>query len=210
MTSARQRSDRREQRRNTREEILSAAARFLRERPYRELSVEVVMTQTGLTRTAFYRHFDDVTDLVLRLLSDIAGELYSVGELWIENAPLAFEEAARAGLRGVVDFFQRHGPLLRAIAEAATTDELIEQSYNGFLDRFVDLTTVGFERMIENGVVEFSDPRSVARALNLMNERYLLSQFGREPGADPEVALATLETVWMRTIARTGEPPRAE
>ena len=31
----------------------------------------------------------------------------------------AIARAARAGLRGVVDFFQRHGPLVRAIAEAA-------------------------------------------------------------------------------------------
>jgi TetR/AcrR family transcriptional regulator, ethionamide resistance regulator len=207
MASARQRSERREQRRNTREEILAAAAQFLRERPYRELSVEVVMGQSGLTRTAFYRHFDDVTDLVLRLLAEVANELYAIAERWIETAPTAFDEAAKAGLRGVVEFFQRNGPLLRAISEAAATDELIEQSYNGFLEQFVDLTTAGFERMVENGVIEFADPRSVALALNLMNERYLLTQFGREPGGDPEVALATLETIWMRTIARTGEPP---
>jgi hypothetical protein len=34
--------------------------------------------------------------------------------------------------------------------------------------------------------------------LNLMNQAYLLDAFGREPRVDPEVALATLETIWVR------------
>src|ERR1700736_758627 len=87
MNSSAQRARRREQRDNTRREILVATDRLLRERPYRELSVEVVMAQTGLTRTAFYRHFDDVTELVLRLLEDVGRELYTVGELWLPGGP---------------------------------------------------------------------------------------------------------------------------
>jgi hypothetical protein len=31
-----------------------------------------------------------------------------------------------------------------------------------------------------------------------MNQAYLLDAFGREPRVDPEVALATLETIWVR------------
>jgi hypothetical protein len=42
------------------------------------------------------------------------------------------------------------------------------------------------------------DTRALALALNLMNEAYLLHEFGREPFGDPDVALATLETVWVR------------
>ena len=77
-----QRSRQREQRENTRQAIMEAAATLLRERPYRELSVDLVMGQTGLTRTAFYRHFDDIPSLVLRLLADVGRELYEVGERW--------------------------------------------------------------------------------------------------------------------------------
>jgi hypothetical protein len=60
-----QRTRRREQRENTRREILAAAQAFLRDHPYRELSIDVLMADTGLTRTSFYRHFDDITELVL-------------------------------------------------------------------------------------------------------------------------------------------------
>src|SRR5947209_15887126 len=72
----------REQRERTRREILAAAERFLRESPHRDLSVEGVMAQTGLTRTAFYRHFDDVTDLMLRLMDELRRELLTTAERW--------------------------------------------------------------------------------------------------------------------------------
>ena len=43
------------------------------------------------------------------------------------------------------------------------------------------------------------DTGALARALNLMNEAYLVDEFGPGEG-DPEVALATLRTVWLGAI----------
>src|SRR5437588_8021754 len=126
MSTASVRARRREQRETTRREILTAADRLLRERPYRELSVDRVMAQTGLTRTAFYRHFDDVPDLVLRLLAEVGRELYDVAERWRERALGDFRGAAAEGLAGIVQFMVRHGRLVRAVAEGAANDELIE------------------------------------------------------------------------------------
>lgn len=201
MTSVARRTRHREQRENTRREILSAADGFLRERPYRELSVEIVMAQTGLTRTAFYRHFDDLPDVVLRLLADVGSELFAIAERWIEGSPVDFRVAAGEALRGIVGFFERQGPLVCAIAEAAVTDERIEQGYSGFLETFIEMTARALDDLIALGQIEPLDAMPVARALNLMNERYLLSEFGREPLGDREVAIATLETVWLRTVA---------
>jgi TetR/AcrR family transcriptional regulator, ethionamide resistance regulator len=200
-----QRSRRREQRENTRREILAAADRFLRERPYRELSLDVVMEQTGLTRTAFYRHFDDVTDLVLRLLEDVGRELYAIAERWLEGAADDFPAAAHEGLRGIVGFFERHGPLVQAISEATVTDERIEEVYRGYIEFFIEMTARGLDELAAAGKLEVRDTRQLARALSMMNEHYLLDQFGRVPGGDPDVALATLESVWLRVVA-----PRAD
>src|SRR5205807_4105850 len=109
VSTAAQRTRHREARESTRRQILAAADRFLRQSPYRELTVEVVMTQTGLTRTAFYRHFDDVTDLVLRLFADVSQELYVVGQRWSASAGPGYPSAAHEGLAATVDFFVRHG-----------------------------------------------------------------------------------------------------
>lgn len=207
MSSSGQRTRRREQRENTRREILAAADQFLRERPYRELSLEVVMEQTGLTRTAFYRHFDDVTELVLRLLEDVGAELYAVAERWLQGTADDFRAAAHEGLRGIVGFFARHGPLVRAIAEAGVTDEQIEQVYRGYIEFFVEITARGLDQLAAANKLDVPDTRQLARALSMMNEHYLLDQFGRSPGGDPEVALATLEAVWLRVVSAE-HPPR--
>lgn len=215
MSPAEHRSREHEHRPNTRREILAAADQFLRERPYRELSVEALMTQAGLTREAFYSHFDDVTDLVLSLITDFGGELYGVAERWLLDAQVqqqvgpGMTRAAHTWLRAIVDFFYRNGPLVRAISEAATTDERIERAYNGFLDRFTELTAFGLQYMIKEGRIEPLDPWPVARALNLMNERYLLGEFGHGSEGDPELALTTLETIWMRALAPRVRESRA-
>jgi TetR/AcrR family transcriptional regulator, ethionamide resistance regulator len=194
---AAQRTRRREQRENTRREILAAADRFLRERPYRELSVDVLMASTGLTRTAFYRHFDDLSELVLRLLEDVGSEVYAIAERWREAVADDLAAAANEGLRGIVDFFQRNGPLVRAVSDAAATDEQIERGYRGFFDAFTELIKDGLDEL----ELQVPDTRALARALNLMNEAYLLDEFGREPFGDPAVVRATLEMVWLRVVS---------
>jgi AcrR family transcriptional regulator len=201
---------RREQRENTRREILSAADRLLRERPYRDLSVDLLMAQTDLTRTAFYRHFEDIPGLVLRLLEDVGREVYAVGARWRDGATADFASAAREGLTGIVDFFVRHGRLVRAVADAAATDEQIEQGYRGFLSAFTDMITGGLDDLVERGQLEVPSTRALAQALNLMNEAYLLEEFGREPLGDRDIALATLETVWLRVVGRSDSRRRRQ
>jgi len=198
VSTAAQRARHRDQRESTRREILAAAERFLRERPYRELSVEAVMEGTGLTRTAFYRHFDDTTDLVLRLFIEIGQELYSVAQHWGETAGVGFPAPAQEALARIVDFFVKHGPLVRAIVDAAATDEQIEGAYRASLAQFAEMATRTLDRLVADGRLEIVDTGALARALTLMNAAYLLEEFGREPFGDRDVALATLETIWLR------------
>jgi AcrR family transcriptional regulator len=200
VSSSGQRLRMRERREQTRREILEATERALRERPYRDLSVEVVMAGTGLTRTAFYRHFDDVPDLVLRVLQDVGSELFEIAQRWLKGSTEDFPAAAREGLEGIVDFFSRHGPLVAAVSEAAVTDERIEAGYSTFMNVFFTLTTQGLDAMVQRGQLAPCDTEGMSRALNLMNERYLLDQLGREPRGDPAAVLATLEAIWVRSV----------
>src|SRR5437660_5551275 len=111
MSPQAQRLSRHEQREAVRRQILSATESFLRERPFRELSVDAVMAETGLTRTAFYRHFDDSTDLVLRLYADLNQELLEVAEHWAATAGVGYPTPGREGLTAMIDFYIRQGPL---------------------------------------------------------------------------------------------------
>ena len=39
-----------------------------------------------------------------------------------------------------------------------------------------------------------------ARALSIMNQRYLTAVLGRHPVAEPEVVIDTITTIWVRTL----------
>ena len=54
----------RERRQEVRARIVAAASELVRERSFQELSVADVMALAGFERTIFYRHFDDLADLL--------------------------------------------------------------------------------------------------------------------------------------------------
>lgn len=200
---------------STRREILAGADRFLRLHSYSELTPDVLAAEAGITTDDLHEHFEDVTEVVLSLLTEMGLELYGVAERWLQDAQieqqaeLGFNAAARVWLAAIVDFFHRNGAIVRTLSEASFGDERIARAYNGFLDRFTELTAFGLDRMVTEGRIEPLDPWPVARALNLMNERYLLAEFGQGEQGNPEQALRTLETIWLRAFAPAGVERRA-
>jgi AcrR family transcriptional regulator len=181
--------------------IIKAADSLLRNGPYRDLSVELVMNEAGLSRTIFYRHFDDMPGLVTELLRGLGAD---VDRATRELVQLENESVSAATVRSAmaiwVDFFQRHGTLLRGVAEGAGVDEEIELAYDRVRRHFSVVVAEGLRRLSEAGRLDGMDPDSVAEALNVMNERYLLRTLGREPQEDPQAVVETLSLIWIRTL----------
>jgi TetR/AcrR family transcriptional regulator, ethionamide resistance regulator len=197
----------RDRRRRRREEseraILDAAERLLRERPFRELTLEDVMAAAGQSRTAFYRHFDDREGLVIRLLSDVGAELLENSATWFAGSGDPRAEG-RAAMTSLVGIWEQHGPLLRAISEAASYDEEVEHAYTDLVGIFIDATVARVERDLSSGRIEVDVPdvREMAVALCWMTERYLVVNFGKPGGVDRATAIEVLHTVWMRGMYR--------
>jgi TetR/AcrR family transcriptional regulator, ethionamide resistance regulator len=110
--------------------------------------------------------------------------------------------AVRAAFENAVSVYQRHGPLLRCIAEAAAGDEQIAAGYNEMRKRFDALAEQALRELAFAGRVPPANLAETARALNLMNETYLTDTFGREPRVPPEVAVQTLTEIWDAVIRR--------
>src|SRR3954451_21190096 len=101
-------------------EILDAAEQLLRDRPFREVTVEAIMSRTGLKRPAFYAHFRDRHELALRVVQEIGAELFAMTDRWLQgDDPLT---DARDTLEGLAAVYERHGPVLRALVEASGSD----------------------------------------------------------------------------------------
>jgi AcrR family transcriptional regulator len=200
MSRAPARTRARVQRDEAREQIHRAALEALRTERFRDLSLDKLMARTDLARTAFYRFYDDLPTLVLHVLGDVGSELYRIVERWVEDGEVDFPAAAERGLTDIVDFFQRNGPLVRAVVDAASADELVEQAYEDFLATYERLIAKGFDLLVERGDLPECDTTALATALNRMGERYMLSSFGTEPYADAETVKATMTLIWERTI----------
>lgn len=199
MSASAQRTKRRQLREETRQQILDVARELLRERSFRDLSVDAVMSRTGHTRTVFYRHFDDIPSLVLTLIAEVGGELVAVSEAWAhteESSPAQ----ARKQLGHFVDFYVRNGVLVRAVAEAARHDAAVEAAYTQMVENFVTLMTEAIEARVARGDLEPLDAPQIARALVWMLNAYLNDTLGHEPVTDPERVLDVIVTIWTRTL----------
>lgn len=203
MSVAVQRTKRRQQREETRAQILRAAQDLLREHSFRELSVDALMTRTGHSRTVFYRHFDDIPSMVLALIGEVGAELVTLGEEW-ERVEHTSPDVARARLALFVDFHVRNGRLIRAVVEAAHHDELVQEAYASMFEGFVGLTARAIKQRVDSGDVEPIDADEVARALIWMLTGYLIDRLGGDAPADPERVLDTVWTIWTRTLFPSG------
>jgi TetR/AcrR family transcriptional regulator, ethionamide resistance regulator len=192
----------RRNRRESRERIVAAATELVRRRAYAELSVDAVMREAGLGRTIFYRHFDDLADLLARVSREAVEELLEAQRGFVRTGPDDATSVVRRALEAAVEVYQRHGPLLRCMAEAAAVDEQIAGGYAAMRARFDELAEQSLREVVDLGRRPPADLGQTARALNLMNETYLTDAFGREPRVAPETAVQTLTEIWDAVIRR--------
>jgi AcrR family transcriptional regulator len=183
-------------RQESRDRIIEAATELVRHTSYGALTVDDVMRSAGFGRTIFYRHFDDLADLLMRAGREAFGDLLEA-ERALSEAAAGGDDAAvvRAAIEPAVAVYERHGPLMRAIAEAAAAgDEQIAAGRAAWRERFNELVADVLRESVAGDVAE------TARALNLMNENYLLDAFGREPRVSTQQAVETLSSIWVAVM----------
>ena len=189
-------------RQESRARIVAAATELVRRRSYAELSVDEVMERAGIGRTIFYRHFDDLGDLLMRAARDAIQEVYQAQLRLAETRVADDPGAVREAIKPAVLAYEKHGPVLRAISEAAAGDDEIAERYVEMRQQFDELVV---EILIEMGTPTNGSRTSVpetARALNRLNESYLLDAFGREPRISTDTAVDTLTGIWSAVINR--------
>lgn len=178
---------------------MAAAEGLLRERPFRDLTVDEVMRRTELSRPSFYVYFRDRHHLVLRVVEKIGGELFALADTWFKGGQDGPAEV-RTAMEGIAEAFRCHGPVLKALADAAADDRRVEEVYGGLVQRFIDATAEHIEREAAAGRLLEVDPQETSKALMWMGERYLLESMGRPTDIPPERVARTLTLIWTRTL----------
>jgi len=105
-----------------RREIVRSATLFLWEHPFRDLRIGDLMAGTTLSRPAFYQYFTDLHHLIETLLGEVETVMHETANPWIsgEGEPVS---ALRESLEGIVRVSVDHGPVFRAVSEAAPLDD---------------------------------------------------------------------------------------
>lgn len=183
----------------TRQEILEAALEFLWTHPFRDLSVRELMSNTESSRSAFYQYFADLYELSETLLRGLELDIFQAATPWFhgEGAP---EPLLEESLGGLVQICYERGPILRAVSDAAVSDERLEQQWNAFLSKFDDAVEQKIAQHQSQELIPQFDPRPIAIALNRMDASLLIEAFGRRPRQNPEPVLAALIRIWRATL----------
>jgi TetR/AcrR family transcriptional regulator, ethionamide resistance regulator len=196
-------------REEVRERLLAAATELVRDRSFYDLSVGEVTERAGIERTIFYRHFDDLADLLLRAATEAIESLYQAQVEMDAGREEGDLDAVRAAVEPAVRVYQQHGPVIRAVTEAGASNPRIAARGAELRRRFNELTAGSLARLPGLQDNPPADIAESARALNLMNEAYLRDAFGHEPRVSAEAAIETLSEIWAAFLDRQAPRGRA-
>ena len=180
-------------------EIQNAAVKFLWSNPFRDMTVEKLMKNTSLGRSAFYYHFSDFHELMEAILRRLESEIMEGASPWLTDGgdPVAL---LHASLSAEVKVCFTRGPVLKAVSDAAGTDGRLEAAWNGMMDRFDDAVSERIAADQALGLVEAFEPRLVATALNRADAALYVRSFGQRPRRQPGPVLDAISRVWISTI----------
>lgn len=183
----------------TRAAILNSALDFIWSHPFRDMKVSVLMASTGVSRSAFYQYFNDLHEVMENLLAMLQGEIFEAAGPWVAGVgdPVVL---VNESLEGLVRICYQQGPLVRAVADAATTDERFEKDWKQFLGQFDDAACARIEADQKQGLIPDFDARPVAVALNRLDAYTIIEAFGQRPRSKPKPIQEALSRVWVSTL----------
>jgi AcrR family transcriptional regulator len=189
----------------TRNAILAAAFRFLQKRPFRDLTIGTLMAQAGASRPTFYQYFFDLHEVMEVLLADLQGDILDATSPWFAEAgdPV---ELLQTSLTGLVRIGAERGAILRAISDAAASDEKLETVWEAFLKDFDDAVTHRIEEQQALGLIPPFEARPIAHALNRMDAGVMIEKFGRTPTASEDEVLFALTHCWVSILYTSSLP----
>jgi AcrR family transcriptional regulator len=172
---------------------------LLARKPFKDVTVDELAREAGLSRTAFYFYFRDKNEVLAAAAEDASAEMFREADRWWhgEGEP---EELVRSALTGIGTVFTGHADVMRATFEVTTYDADFAAFYKGLVERFVSATAEHLRRERDAGRLRAGlDPQSVAEALVWMAER-CNHAFVLVEGRPVSELAATLTVVWVNAL----------
>jgi TetR/AcrR family transcriptional regulator, ethionamide resistance regulator len=181
--------------------ILTTAERLLEERPLADISVDDLAKGAGLSRPTFYFYFPSKDAVLLTLVEQVIVEADSALETMVANPPADVKALWRNGINLFVETFGSHRAVSLA-ADAARTNKDLRELWSRFMQKWVGHIATVIESERARGAAPMTLPaRELSAALNLLNEKVMLTSFADErPSVPNERLLETLVHIWVTSI----------
>ncbi|HEY6492892.1 MAG TPA: TetR/AcrR family transcriptional regulator [Trebonia sp.] len=167
---------------------------------FTELGVQQISTAAGVSRSTFYSHFRDKTDLLMRLAAPMLATAFTITEGW--QPADGVEPLADTFLR-VVEVYREHTALLRAIVEVAAYDETVRGFWSQGLGQFTDRTIALLrEDQQAGGTPADVDPVSAVRVIVIGGERAIFDHTVAADPAEDATFARELARIWWYGVYR--------
>jgi len=183
----------------TRQAILDTALKYLWTHPYRDLTVNDLMTLAGNSRSAFYRYYEDLPAMMDHLLNELKEKVIAGTTPWFQGEAEPIQ-LLKESLGNMVSICYQYGPILRAVTDAAPTNERLEKAWTRFVKDFDGAVTQRIEHQQAAGLIKPFNARPVATALNRMNAELVRHHFGRRPRTNQISVRDAIIRVWVATL----------
>lgn len=182
--------------------ILATLQRLLEDQPLSSISVDDLATGAGISRPTFYFYFASKEAALLALLQRLVEQARAAQGEAPELLDSDREGAWRLALGASYTTWIENRDVIRAAAEARTSNPEIRELWTTLLGGFVDQTTEAIEAERERGAAPPGIPAyDLAVCLNRMNERIFETTLGEdEPTIDEDRVLDSIVAVWLRAI----------
>lgn len=193
----------RRSREDARAEILDAAEAALGSHGFGSLTVDEVMSRTGMTRSAFYHYFTGLDDVVVGLLERFEHDVRASVDPWLKGEldgedPIA---ATLTHLTAMFDVLKNHRASFAAVVQASGGYPLVyDQWQKRILGYFIDVTEGFIRRQVTAGRSRAEDPRGLARALILMNNAVLNDGLAQPTPREPSDDARVVAGIWNAAI----------
>jgi AcrR family transcriptional regulator len=184
------------------QEILDATERLLATTPFRDLTIDDIARQAGLSRSAVYFYFASKEAVLGALHERTYGEMAETTQP-LRDADAVTTEAMRGAIAQVCRNWRTHGPALRTFHETANATPEFGEQWRARLQRHVEVLTQLIERERHAGRAAPGPPsaESLASAWFWMLEQQFYELFRRKHSrADEAELIDTLTVLWTRSI----------
>ena len=189
----------RERRRRSRARVIAASLRLAEDGSFRDVTVDEIARTAGISRSAFYTHFEDKQGLLLVAVAEVAEQLFEMAERWWRDVGSPADRVRRA-IEGVVSVYAENAALLRLATEVSTYDDEMRALWLDIGERFIAATAQHIHAEQRGGLIpESLEPRATAEGLFWMTERCSYIYLGRRD-RKPDEVIEGLVPVWIAAL----------